>query len=43
MGSLITWKMILPFKMSLPDDISYLISIKFYIEKRRKYMHARLY
>lgn len=36
MGSLFTWKVILPFKMSLPYNISYLISIKFYIENRRK-------
>lgn len=36
MDSLITWKVILPFEMSLPDNISDLISIKFYIENQRK-------
>jgi len=36
MDNLITWKVILPFEMSLPDNILDLITIKFYIENRRK-------
>lgn len=36
MNSLITWKVIVPFEISLPDNTSDLVPIKFYLENHRK-------
>lgn len=36
MDSLITWKMILPFEMGLPNNILFPLSIKVYIENQKK-------
>lgn len=36
MNSLITWKVILPFEISLPDSTLDLIPIKFYLENQTK-------